>query len=90
MHHSIWTILFVSGADEYLERLEGKIRKWIFFFVKYSKITVWNPFIGFFVYFDLNRNYYSIEKMKEKIIESEIKIGRWHVINKIKANALLF
>ena len=27
MHHSIWKILFVLGADEYLETLEGKIGK---------------------------------------------------------------
>jgi hypothetical protein len=33
-HHSIWKILFVLGADEYLERLEGKIRKGLFFSVK--------------------------------------------------------
>ena len=34
MHHSIWKILFVLSADEYLERLEGKIRKCLFFYVK--------------------------------------------------------
>ena len=34
MHHSIWKIVFVLGADEYLERLEGKIRKCLFFYVK--------------------------------------------------------
>ena len=34
IHHSIWKILFVFGADEYLERLEGKIRKCLFFYVK--------------------------------------------------------
>ena len=34
MHHSIWKILSVLGADEYLERLEGKIRKCLFFYVK--------------------------------------------------------
>ena len=34
IHHSIWRILFVLGADEYLERLEGKIRKCLFFYVK--------------------------------------------------------
>jgi hypothetical protein len=28
------------GADEYLERLEGKIRECLFFYIKYSKITV--------------------------------------------------
>ena len=33
-------LLFVLGADEYLERLEGKIRKCLFFMLKYSKITV--------------------------------------------------
>ena len=27
-------LLFVLGADEYLERLEGKIRKCIFFYVE--------------------------------------------------------
>ena len=27
MHHSIWKILFALGADEYLDRLKGKIRK---------------------------------------------------------------
>ena len=36
MHHSIWKILFVLGADEYLERLEGKIRDGIFFCVNKS------------------------------------------------------
>jgi hypothetical protein len=34
MHHSFWKNLFVLGADEYLERLEGKIRKCLFFYVK--------------------------------------------------------
>ena len=33
-NHSIWKILFVLGADEYIERLEGKIRKCLFFYVK--------------------------------------------------------
>jgi hypothetical protein len=33
-HHSIWKIIFVFGADEHLERLEGKIRKCLFFYVK--------------------------------------------------------
>ena len=37
MHHSIWKILFVLGADEYLERLEGKIRKRLLFYVKIFK-----------------------------------------------------
>ena len=32
MHHSIQKIIFVLGADEYLERLEGKIRKRLFFY----------------------------------------------------------
>ena len=31
---SIWKILFVLGADEYLERLEGKIKKCLFFCFK--------------------------------------------------------
>ena len=30
MHPSIWKILFVLGANEYLERLEGKIRQFLF------------------------------------------------------------
>ena len=34
MHHSIWKIILVLGADEYLERLESKIRKCLFFYVK--------------------------------------------------------
>ena len=34
MHDSILKILLVLGADEYLERLKGKIRKWLFFYVK--------------------------------------------------------
>ena len=34
MHHSIWKILLVLGADEYIERLEGKIRNCLFFYVK--------------------------------------------------------
>ena len=37
MHHSI---LFVLGADEYLERLEGKLESAYSFMLKYSKITV--------------------------------------------------
>ena len=36
MHHSILKILFVLGADDYLERLEGKIRKYLFFYVQIS------------------------------------------------------
>ena len=34
MHQSIWKILFVLGAHEYLKRLEGKIRKYLFFYLK--------------------------------------------------------
>ena len=37
MHHSIWKILFVLGAYEYLERKEGKIRKCLFFYVRIFK-----------------------------------------------------
>ena len=40
MHHSIWKILFVLGADEYLERLEGKLESAYSFMLKYSKMTV--------------------------------------------------
>jgi hypothetical protein len=32
---------YFLGFYEYLERLEGKTRKCLFFYVKYSKITVW-------------------------------------------------
>ena len=32
-------IIFVLGADEYIEGLEGKIREWLFFMLNYSKIT---------------------------------------------------
>ena len=49
MHHSIWKILFVLGANKYIERLEGKIRKCIFFMLKYSKITVWKQFPFVFI-----------------------------------------
>ena len=34
MHHSIWKIIFVLGAYDYLERKQGKIRKCLFFYVK--------------------------------------------------------
>ena len=34
MHQRIWKNLFALGVDEYLERLEGKIRKCLFFYVK--------------------------------------------------------
>ena len=37
-HHSIWKIIFVLGADEYLERLE--LESAYSFMLKYSKITV--------------------------------------------------
>ena len=40
MHHSIWKILFLLGADEYLERMEGKIIITYSFILKYFKITV--------------------------------------------------
>ena len=33
-HHGTWKIIFVLGADEHIERLEGKIRKCLLFFVK--------------------------------------------------------
>ena len=33
-HHGIWKIIFVLGVDEYLERLEEKIRKCLFFYVE--------------------------------------------------------
>ena len=29
-----WKIIFVLGADKYIERLEGKIRECLFFYVK--------------------------------------------------------
>ena len=34
MHHSIWKNIFVLWANEYLERLEGKIRKCLIFYVR--------------------------------------------------------
>ena len=34
IHHGNWKIIFVLGADEYVERLEGKIREFLFFYVK--------------------------------------------------------
>jgi hypothetical protein len=34
MHHRIGKILFVLSADEYLARLEGKIKMCLFFYVK--------------------------------------------------------
>ena len=55
MHHSIWKILFVLGANEYLERLEGKIRKCLFF---YSKITGVNKLSLFMVF--VNQNFINI------------------------------
>ena len=33
-HHSVCKNIFVLGADEYLEKLEGKIRKRLFLYVK--------------------------------------------------------
>ena len=33
-NHSNCQIIFVLGAGEYIERLEGKIRKDLFFYVK--------------------------------------------------------
>ena len=32
--HSNWNIIFVLGADEYIERLEGKSREYSFFYIK--------------------------------------------------------
>ena len=32
--HRNWKIIFVLGADEYIERLEGKIRECLFFYAK--------------------------------------------------------
>ena len=46
MHHSIWKILFVLDANEYLEKLAGKIRKCLFFYVKILKnISVFSVLI---------------------------------------------
>ena len=41
--HRNWKNIFVLGADEYIEILEGKIRECLFFYLKiiYSRITVW-------------------------------------------------
>ena len=41
MHHSVYKIIFVLGADEYLERLEGKVKKCLIFCVKIWEKTVW-------------------------------------------------
>jgi hypothetical protein len=41
--HRNQKIIFVLGTNGYIERLEGKIRECLFFYVKYSKITVWPP-----------------------------------------------
>ena len=39
--HKQGTAIFVLGADEYLERLQGKIRKYLFFYVKiFQNISV--------------------------------------------------
>ena len=56
MHHIIWKILFVLCADEYLERLEGKIRKCFFFYVKIFKdnSVIWTKAIRYFIRFDLS------------------------------------
>ena len=32
--HRNWKIIFVLGANEYIKRLEGKIRECLFFYVK--------------------------------------------------------
>ena len=55
-HHSIWKILLVLGANEYLERLEGKIRKCLFFYVKIFKdnSVIWTKAIRYFIRFDLS------------------------------------
>jgi hypothetical protein len=36
-----WYCTILKKNAEYLERLEGKIRKCLFFLLKYSKITLW-------------------------------------------------
>ena len=43
-NHSNGKILFVLGADEYLERLKAKLESAYSFMLKYSKITVCHPF----------------------------------------------
>ena len=45
-HHSICKILFVLGADEYLERLEAKLQSAYSFMLKYYKITVCREIAG--------------------------------------------
>ena len=63
MHHSIWKFLFVLGADNYLQRLEGKIRKFLFFYIKIFKnnsMLLYDPydrsklFFTFFFKFTFN------------------------------------
>ena len=46
-NHSIWKILFVLGADEYIERLEGKIRKCLPYFRKWK---MWKFAYSFHIY----------------------------------------
>ena len=51
--------MLVLGADEYLKRQEGKIRKCLFFYVKYSKITVCGLLLATLWYMCLNCNAHS-------------------------------
>ena len=53
MHHRIGKILFVLSADEYLERLEGKIRMCLFFYVKITVCVIWRK-KQFFQFFHRN------------------------------------
>ena len=39
--HRNWKIIFVLGANEYIERLEGKVIECLFFYFRFFKITVW-------------------------------------------------
>ena len=77
-HHRIWKIIFVLSAHEYLERLEGKIRKYLSCFVKIFKnnsvsccfllVVLWRKGMQSFKCWPLSFTWMLIDKCQTKLI----------------------
>ena len=86
--HIIICFLFVLGADEYLKRLEGKIRKCLFFYVKIFS----NNSVLSFVYFCFFISVIMAIEVQELISRSSNNgIGTYHCeVLKTKVQELLY
>ena len=62
--HRNWKIIFVLGADEYIETLEGKIGECLFFYVK----IFYNISVLYFILPGMVHGYTAVNSMQNKSI----------------------